>query len=301
MSLIGGIPKKFATGKSDLFVILALLLSVSLGCNIIEKADSTGEQRETARSKGAEQPDVSDDDDFDLTMIDEDESDADSGRNSSKRPNITIVKFRKGNSSRRYSNAVIRGERHSYVLEANKGQKMSVNVSSIEDNAGFYIKSPRGKFVGSGTDQDSIKSYNGILPASGKYRIFVVPTRGNATYKINFTVTGGKSQVNLGDSSGGVTKVVKFRKGRSSASYSNAVVRGDRDTYVLGASGGQLMSVSISSLENNAAFSVTNRTGKTLVASSKSWSGRLPADGKYRIIVGGTRGNATYKINFTVK
>ncbi len=100
--------------------------------------------------------------------------------------------------------------------------------------------------------------------------------------------------------SGGKTTVVKFRKGQTSATYENAVIRGDRDTYILDASGGQQMSGNISSLEDNAVFDITAPNGRTLVSETRNWSGQLPADGKYKIVVGGTRGNATYKVSFSL-
>ena len=104
---------------------------------------------------------------------------------------------------------------------------------------------------------------------------------------------------------GGVTRTVKFRKGATSASYKNAVIRGERDTYVLGAKGGQLMSVSITSLENNAVFQIRGPGGYLRGAGPgtdrRSWSGQLPANGKYRVIVGPTRGNATYTVTFAIR
>jgi hypothetical protein len=177
---------------------------------------------------------------------------------------------------------------------------MSVNINSLENNAVFRIKSPSGKYALAGTEEEGVKEFNGILEESGNYKIIVTPTRGNATYKINFAVSA-KDSSEPPPTSGGITKTVKFAKGGTSASYSNAVVRGDRDTYILGAGGGQTMSVSISSLESNAVFDVIAPGGQTLANETTSWNGQLPSNGKYRIIVGGTRGNATYKINFSIR
>jgi hypothetical protein len=107
-------------------------------------------------------------------------------------------------------------------------------------------------------------------------------------------------------SADGITKRVKFAKGRSSATMSGAVIRGDRDTYILGAKGGQLMSVKITSLEKNAAFEIIAPDGEYLTdiresEDAFSWSGSLPVDGDYRIVVGGTRGNASYKLTVSIK
>jgi len=63
----------------------------------------------------------------------------------------------------------------------------------------------------------------------------------------------------------GIYKRVKFKKGESSASYENSVVRGDKDIYVLTAKKYQVMTVGISSVEDNAVFQIKDkRTGRML-------------------------------------
>lgn len=107
-------------------------------------------------------------------------------------------------------------------------------------------------------------------------------------------------------SADGIRKKVKFAKGTHSASYSYSVVRGDRDTYIAGAKANQRMSLKITSLEKNAVFQVQTPGGSYLQGAGEtddaiSWSGSLPEDGNYEIIVGGTRGNASYKLSITIK
>ena len=107
-------------------------------------------------------------------------------------------------------------------------------------------------------------------------------------------------------SADGIRKRVKFAKGAHSASYSYSVIRGDRDTYIAGAKAGQRMTLKITSLEKNAVFQVQTPSGSYLqgageVDDAMSWSGSLPEDGDYEIIVGGTRGNASYKLTVTIK
>lgn len=101
-------------------------------------------------------------------------------------------------------------------------------------------------------------------------------------------------------------KPVQFAKGKSGAEIKSAVVRGDRDIYKLTARGGQTLKVNLTSLEDNAVFQIVQtQTGKFLRGAAegqdtKSWSGPLPANGEYKIIVGGTRGNATYTLTIQI-
>lgn len=107
-------------------------------------------------------------------------------------------------------------------------------------------------------------------------------------------------------SADGVTKRIRFAKGKHSATVSNSVVRGDRDTYIAGAGAGQTMTVKITSLENNAVFQIEGPDGEFLDGAGEtddamSFSGETPAKGDYKIIVGGTRGNASYKLTVMIK
>lgn len=107
-------------------------------------------------------------------------------------------------------------------------------------------------------------------------------------------------------SADGVTKRVRFAKGQHSATVSNSVVRGDRDTYILGAGEGQTMTVKITSVEDNAVFQIENPDGEYLEGAgdgddAMSFSGELPQKGDYKIIVGGTRGNASYKLTVSIR
>jgi hypothetical protein len=105
----------------------------------------------------------------------------------------------------------------------------------------------------------------------------------------------------------GVKKKVRFAKGRSSITIREAVVRGDRDRYYVGAKAGQKMSVKITSLEKNAVFQIyfageqESLSGAGEGDDAMNWSGELPADNQYVIVVGGTRGNATYALTISIK
>ena len=94
---------------------------------------------------------------------------------------------------------------------------------------------------------------------------------------------------------------INFDRGTSSKTVKDAVVRGTSDIYLLGANKGQQMNLSITSLEDNAVFDVISPNGQILQQEAKNWSGELPQKGDYQVVVGGTRGNATYKLTTEIK
>jgi hypothetical protein len=64
--------------------------------------------------------------------------------------------------------------------------------------------------------------------------------------------------------------------------------------------------VRISSLEDNAVFQIyvpgheQTLDGAGEGDDATEWSGELPVSGDYRIVVGGTRGNASYRLEVTI-
>lgn len=99
---------------------------------------------------------------------------------------------------------------------------------------------------------------------------------------------------------------IRFKPGESSATIQTAVVRGTRDIYLLGAQKGQMMTLKIESVENNAVFDVEappTKSGQRRVLKEEAvfWSGRLPDSGDYQIVVGATRGNATYRLQVAIR
>jgi hypothetical protein len=105
----------------------------------------------------------------------------------------------------------------------------------------------------------------------------------------------------------GVKQKIQFQRGSSSATVKGAVVRGDRDRYYVGARKGQTMSVKITSVEDNAVFQVYLPGEEEALHGAgdgddaTDWSGDLPRDADYVIVVGGTRGNASYTLKVSIE
>lgn len=123
---------------------------------------------------------------------------------------------------------------------------------------------------------------------------------------VAFPLTAAETAVVVSASADGVTKRIRFARGKRSATVSNNVMRGDRDTYIIGAGAAQTMLVKITSFEKNAVFQIEAPDGSFLSGAGEmddamNWTGKLPAGGDYKIVVGGTRGNANYKLTVSVK
>lgn len=99
----------------------------------------------------------------------------------------------------------------------------------------------------------------------------------------------------------GITRQVRFAPGTDSATLEGAVLRGDRDTYTLEAGEGQKIWIKITSVEDNAVFDLYSPGGELFEQEARSMNGRLPESGAYKVVVGGTRGNASYRLKVTIK
>ena len=100
---------------------------------------------------------------------------------------------------------------------------------------------------------------------------------------------------------------IAFGCSKDSKTVSGSVIRGESARHVVSAKAGQTLDVSVTSDENNAVFQIYEPGEKKTLAGAgetddaMKWSGKVPADGDYVIVVGPTRGNATYKLTYAVK
>jgi hypothetical protein len=100
---------------------------------------------------------------------------------------------------------------------------------------------------------------------------------------------------------------IRFPRGGDSTVVRGSVVRAEVGRYLLGARAGQRMQVQIRSTEGNAVFQLyPPQSRKALPGAAEGedarrWSGRLPASGDYLLVVGSTRGNATFSLHVSIR
>jgi len=283
----------------NLLIVLSLL-AFTLACGLTGDSDG-GNKNASAETEKTQTDDGTGQDAQEDNGQADDDSATDEDASGKGEDKSVTVKFAKGSTSRSYSDEVFSGYKHVYTFGVAQDQRITVRIASRDDGAYLKIFDPSGDPVRLSGNKDR---FSESVAESGNYRIEVLTSTEASEYTVGFSASALPSDD--GDiGSGGTTVAVRFGKGKSSASYNSAVIRGERDVYELRANGGQQMSVSITSEEDNAVFQIEGPGGYLPGAGEgsdrTSWSGELPANGTYRVIVGGTRGNATYTVTISIR
>jgi len=115
-------------------------------------------------------------------------------------PRPTSIHLAPGKTSAKVSGAVLRADRDLYSLGAKAGQKMTVTIKAVEDNAVFQIYEPGAEPYRDADDMVGVNGkplpgaegdtshWTGSLPITGTYLIKVGGTRGNATYELTVSI-----------------------------------------------------------------------------------------------------------------
>ena len=111
---------------------------------------------------------------------------------------------------------------------------------------------------------------------------------------------------------------IRFPRGGTDTVIEGAVIRGDRDIYPINAGAGQTMTVTIEGVEENAVFQIFppgthysrdeydiwsfhGQPVRGTDGDTRQWTGTLASGGQYLIVVGGTRGNASYSLHVEIR
>lgn len=93
------------------------------------------------------------------------------------------IKFKRGASSGEVKGGVARGEVMIYLITAKQGQRMNLEIQSVEGNAVFKVIDPNTNPLA-----EEKRSWSGELPQTGKYQIVVGTERGGASYTLSVSI-----------------------------------------------------------------------------------------------------------------
>jgi hypothetical protein len=232
-------------------------------------------------------------------------------------PEATRIQFQPNTTGWYTPGEVQPNQKLIFVLGALQGQLMTVNLTTnpVDAETFVYIWSADGTVY---TLMAPTKDFSGQLPASQDYYIEVRSYAKQPvayTLSVNIPANGAAASAPASPAVAApqtafgakiaVDKPIRFAVGPLAVELNGAVINGERDRYTLSAMAGENLDVIITSLEGNAVFTIIGPDNNPLPGTEEgkdtnNWSVPIPADGSYSIIVGSTRGNATYTLKVTM-
>jgi hypothetical protein len=193
-----------------------------------------------------------------------------------------------------------------FVISAMQGQQMNVNLITQPDSSVIpYVSLSISSADGVGYTFSPMTSWSGILPLSQDYYIDVLSmSQQNMTYQLSVEIPVVPNNAPVpGLPKIATDKLIRFAVGPMDVELNGAVISGERDRYSLSMLAGETLEVQITSLESNAVFSILGPSPSQVALPGTEegkditqWTVTIPADGAYSILVGPTRGNATYTL-----
>lgn len=225
-------------------------------------------------------------------------------------PQVRRIEFATGATWTVVQGSLAAGATDEYVLQALAGQTM-VAVASPPDGSAvleIYGLSDGQPLVRSQMRQTS---WQGTLPATQDYSIKVISTGAATDYRLQVIIpplaaptTAPTTVPTAAPTAGPQARRIEFAPGATSAVVQGSLSAEGIDEYLLRASAGQWMVVTVWSLDNTIVLEIYGVSdGQPLVRShmrQTSWQGTLPATQDYDIKAVGTGVATSYTLQVTV-
>jgi hypothetical protein len=200
-----------------------------------------------------------------------------------------------------------------FVLGANADQQMTVSLITTPADSETYLHI----WGADGTVYTLMapsKEWTGQLPATQDYYIDIRSYAKQAvTYQLSVNIPAVGDAVNapvaIPEAALGAKiskyQSIRFAEGPLDFEVSGAVISGERDLYALNILAGETLDVIITSQEGNAVFTIIGPDNNPLPGTEEgkdtnNWSVPITVEGTYSILVGPTRGNATYTLKVKI-
>ena len=238
-------------------------------------------------------------------------------------PQATRIQFQPGTTGWYTPGEVPARGKLTFVLSAQVEQLMTIDLitNPAETGAFLNIWSPDGVNY---TSVAPTQSWSANLPATQDYYIEVVSVSDQPVqYQLSVYIAslGSKPVAQAPQAAPAapvveqaaapattfgariaVDQVIRFDTAPMNVDLNGTVISGERDRYRFSVMAGEILDVIITSAEANAVFTILGPDNNPLPGTEEgkdtnNWSVPVSAEGTYAILVGPTRGNATYTLS----
>jgi hypothetical protein len=221
-------------------------------------------------------------------------------------PAATRIQFQPNTTGWYTPGEVLPNQPLRFVLGAMGGQTLNAAITTVPQNGAYLnVWAADGTvFTGmSPTQEVSIK-----LPAQQDYYVEIIPVLNQTvTYQLSVNIPAGQTptQAPAGQTVLGARiakdQSIRFDTSPVNVTLDGAVISGERDRYTLSLLAGETLDVIVTSVEGNAVFTIIGPDGNPLPGTEEgkdinNWAVPITVEGMYSILVGPTRGNATYTL-----
>ncbi|MEO8392531.1 MAG: hypothetical protein ABI700_06025 [Chloroflexota bacterium] len=208
------------------------------------------------------------------------------------------IQFAQGANSATVNGQVSGDVFNGFVINAQAGQRMRITLMSYSLTNFVYITlvSPGGSPLARA--QNGAQSFDDMLPESGDYTIQVSAPSGTTTtaYSLVVTVTNSAPSTDT-------TERFSFAPATNSALVYDQIDGTSLDTYLINASAGQRMQISVASPNNNVYLTLVSPGGSPLARAQNGAQGydqALPESGDYRLQISAPVGTAQTSYSFEI-
>ena len=221
-------------------------------------------------------------------------------------PAATRIQFQPNTTGWYTPGEVLPNQPLRFVLGAMAGQTLNAAITTVPPNGAYLnVWAADGTVF---TNMSPAQEVSIALPAQQDYYVEIIPVLNQTVgYQLSVNIPAGQTPTK---SPAGQTVLgariakdqpIRFDTSPVNVTLNGAVINGERDRYTLGLMAGETLDVIVTSLEANAVFTIIGPDGNPLPGTEEgkdinNWSVPINVEGTYSILVGPTRGNATYTL-----
>ena len=226
-------------------------------------------------------------------------------------PAATRIQFQPNTTGWYTPGDILPNQPQRFVLGAMGGQILNVALTTVPQNGAFLnVWAADGTVF---TGMSPVQELTVQLPAQQDYYIEIISAANqsvNYQLSVNIPANTPPVQQPAAQAPAGATvlgariavdQTIRFDASPVDVTLNGAVISGERDRYSLQLMAGENLDVIVTSFEGNAVFSIIGPDGNPLPGTEEgkdinNWAVPIAVEGTYSIVVGSTRGNATYTL-----